>query len=201
MRDREGAGRRQEAEVERSLTQVFYADGEKRSTAAVRGRTSVARRRSHAVRQCGECLDGLKTCECHLLISNARRPGVEGLELLLGARRIKPSVPVLVLVDHGDTEAAVRAMKAGAADCLEQPLETGPLVSSIQAALQKSVRRDSLRKRSLSPVEQQVLDLVLQGSRGCLSRSWDRGAMIHCRRVSDARLPTGRPARRVHRHR
>ncbi len=72
-------------------------------------------------------------------------------------------MPVVVLVDHGDIEMAVRIMKAGAADCLERPPEKRPLVSSIQAALQESVCSDTLRKRPLSPAEQQVLDLVLQG--------------------------------------
>jgi len=163
MRDREGAGRRQEAEVGRSVTQVFYADGEKRSTGAVRAALRELGAEVTSFDSAAECLDGLKTCECHVLISNARRPGIEGMELLLGARRIRPSVPVVVLVDHGDIEAAVRAVKAGAADCLERPPETGPLVSAIDAALQESVRRDSPPKRPLSPVEQQVLELVLQG--------------------------------------
>ncbi|MDI6451782.1 response regulator transcription factor [Anaerobaca lacustris] len=163
MRDREGAGRRQEADVRCSLTQVFYADGEKRSTGIVRailGRLDV---RVTPFRSAAECLNGLRDRRCHLLISNARRPGIEGLELLLGARRIKPSVPVVVLVDHGDIEVAVRMMKAGAADCLERPPESRLLVSAIDAALWETVRHDSLPKRPLSEVEQQVLDLMLQG--------------------------------------
>ena len=163
MRDREGAGRRQEADVRCSLTQVFYADGEKRSTGIVRailGRLDVRVTPFHSA---VECLDCLRSRPCQLLISNARRPGIEGLELLLGARRIRPSVPVVVLVDHGDTEVAVRVMKAGAADCLERPPESRLLVSAIDAALWETVRHDSLPKRPLSQVEQQVLDLMLQG--------------------------------------
>ncbi len=163
MRDREGAGRRQEADVMRSVTQVFYADGEKRSTGIVRAILGQIDVQVTPFRSTAECLDCLRSRPCQLLISNARRPGVDGLKLLLGARRIRPSVPVIVLVDHGDIEAAVRMMKAGAVDCLERPPETGPLVSAIESALQESVRRDSLLKRPLSPAEQQVLDLVLQG--------------------------------------
>ncbi len=163
MRDTEGAGRRQEADVGRSVTQVFYADGEKRSTGAVRAALRELGAEVTPFGSAAECLNCLRGRPCHLLISNARRPGVEGMELLLGARRIRPSVPVVLLVDHGDIGAAVRIMKAGATDCLERPPETGPLVSSIEAAIQESVRDDSLRKRPLSPVEQQVLDLVLQG--------------------------------------
>ena len=163
MRDREGAGRRQEADVRRSAAQVFYADGEKRSTGivgAILGQLDV---QVTPFRSAAECLDCLRSRPCQLLLSNARRPGIEGLELLLGARRIKPSVPVVVLVDHGDTEVAVRMMKAGAADCLERPPDSRLLVSAIDAALWETVRRDSLPKRPLAQVEQQVLDLMLQG--------------------------------------
>ncbi len=163
MRDTEGAGRRQKADAGRSVTQVFCADGEKRSTVAVRAALRQLDAEVTHFDDAAECLDCLRIRECHLLISNVRKPGLEGMELLLGARRIRPSVPVVVLVDHGDIDAAVRIMKAGAADCLERPPETGPLVSSIEAVIQESVRGDSLRKRPLSPVEQQVLGLVLQG--------------------------------------
>ncbi len=163
MRSTEGGSLRRKADREYSATQVFHADGEKMSTATVQAVLHQLDVRVTHFDDAKDCLDSLGSQECHLLISNARRPGVEGLELLLGAKRIKPSVPVVVLVDHGDIEAAVRMMKAGAADCLERPPETGPLVSSIEAAIQESVRSDSLLKRPLSPAEQQVLDLVLQG--------------------------------------
>lgn len=163
MRDTEGAGRRQEAEVGRSAMQVFYADGEKRSTGTVRAALRQLGAEVTPFGSAAECLKCLRSRPCQLLISNARRPGVEGMELLLGVRRIRPSVPVVVLVDHGDTEVAVRVMKAGAADCLERPPESRLLVSAIDAALWETVRHDSLPKRPLSQVEQQVLDLVLQG--------------------------------------
>jgi len=162
MQDREGVGRRHEADIGHLTKQVFYADGEKKSTGTVRAALRQLDAEVTPFDSAAECLNGLKTRECHLLISNVRRPSIEGMELLLGARRIRPSVPVVVLVDHGDIEVAVRAMKAGAADCLERPPETGPLVSSIKAALQKSARSNSLLKCPLSSVERQVLDLVLQ---------------------------------------
>ena len=163
MQDMEVASYRQEAGVGRSVTQVFYADGEKRSTGTVRailGRFNVQVTPFDSAAACLYCL---RDRRCPLLISNARQPGIEGLELLLGARRTAPLVPVLLLVDHGDIEVAVRAMKAGATDCLERPPETGPLVSTIDAVLKESARNPVLPRRPLSEVEQQVLGLMLQG--------------------------------------
>jgi len=163
MLDMEVASYRQEAGLRRSLMQVFYADGEKRSTGTVRailGRFNV---QVTPFDSAAACLDCLRDRRCHLLISNARQPGIEGMELLLGARRTAPLVPVLLLVDHGDIAVAVRAMKAGAADCLERPPETGPLVSTIDAVLKESARNPVLPKRPLSPVEERVLGLILRG--------------------------------------
>jgi FixJ family two-component response regulator len=142
---------------------VFYADGERASTGTVRVILNRLGLEVTEFDRAVDCLDCLRMCQCHLLISNPRRPSIEGMELLRGARRVQPSVPVIVLVDHGDIEGAVRAMKAGAADCLERPPERQLLVSAIDAALRKTVRLDLLPKWPLTEAEDVVLNLMLEG--------------------------------------
>jgi two-component system response regulator FixJ len=163
MRSIGDGGRRQIADGTRVATQVFYADGEKKSTAVIQ---AVLHHLGARVTHFGEgeaCLAALETHRCHLLISNARRPAVEGLELLLGAKDIVPSVPAVMMVDHGDIQTAVRAMRSGAIDCLERPPEQKHLLSALEAALQASVRNATPEGASLSPAERQVLHLILQG--------------------------------------
>ncbi len=163
MRSTEVEGRRRQASSRRLATQVFYADGEKACTdkvQAVLDRFDVEVTRFD---NAPDCLHSLKTRECHLLISNARRPHVEGMELLRGAADVTPPVPVVVLVDRGDIDAAVCAMKGGAADCLERPPETASLVLAIDSALRGGFGNDLPRTRPLSEAEEQVLRLILQG--------------------------------------
>ena len=163
MWDTGGSDRRQEANMGHSAAQVFYTDGEKTSTGMIRAALDHLNVTITHFDDAEDCLDSLRTQECHLLISNAKRPAVEGVELLLGARRITPSVPVVLLVDHGDIQAAVRAMKGGAVDCLERPPEKAHLVSAIKSALQESVQNSLPQENPLSKAEEQVLGLILQG--------------------------------------
>lgn len=163
MRIAEDGGRRQGATWGHSVTQVFYADGEKMGTAVIRA----------VLHHCGakvihfdnvqDCLDSLRTCECHLLISNAPRPAVEGVKLLRDAKRIVPSVPVVMMVDHADIETAVRAMKGGAVDCMERPPEQEHLLSVLSMALHESGQSARPKTASLSPTEKQVLQFILRG--------------------------------------
>jgi FixJ family two-component response regulator len=69
----------------------------------------------------------------------------------------------VVLVDHGAIDAAVRAMKGGAIDCLERPPEQQHLLPALDAALQVSVQNTPPKMVYLSPTEKQVLQFILQG--------------------------------------
>jgi FixJ family two-component response regulator len=143
--------------------QVFYADGEAASTDVVE---AALRQLDLGVTRFDDvdaCLDCLATRECHLLIGNTKRPAEEGLTLLAGAKRIKPSVPVVLLVDRGDIETAVCAMKGQAGDCLERPPEIASLVSAIDSALRRFARHSVPLERPLSKTEAQVLGFILRG--------------------------------------
>ncbi len=156
-------GHRQGAAKPGPVREVFYSDGEQTSTPIVR---AVLRRLGAQTVHFGnprDCLAGLKSRQCHLLISNARKPATEAVDLLAGARQLRPPVPVLVLVDRGDIQAAVQVMKGGAVDCLERPPQPAHLAEAIGAALQVSARSRAPLQRPLTPTEKQVLDLVLQG--------------------------------------
>ncbi|MHC4518323.1 MAG: response regulator transcription factor [Planctomycetota bacterium] len=157
------ASPRREGDVGPMGRHVFYADGEEASTGVVE---AALRQLDLGVTRFDDvegCLVCLATRECHLLISNAKRPAEEGLTLLAGAKRIKPSVPVVLLVDRGDIETAVCAMKGQAADCLERPPEIASLVSAIASALRGSLRHSVPLGRPLSKTEAQVLRFILRG--------------------------------------
>jgi FixJ family two-component response regulator len=157
-------GSRQRANLSGLVTQVFYADGERASTPVIQAALRHLDVEVTHFDKAKDCLGCLKTQDCDLLISNAKWPAEDGMRLLAGARCIKPCVPIILLVDHGDIKTAVRAMKGGATDCLEKPPERAQLASAIDSALRGFVPDGIRLERPLSRTEEEVLRLILQGN-------------------------------------
>lgn len=143
--------------------QVFYAHDDTAGSGAI---WSVLRRAGLNVtcfRCTGTCLRSLESQPCDLLISDARRPAEEGIDLLVRARRLVLGLPIVLLVDGGDIRTAVSAMKAGAMDCLERPPATARLTAMLDGVLRTARVGRGVLSKALSPVEEHVLRLVCQG--------------------------------------
>lgn len=108
------------------------------------------------------------------LILDIRMPGMGGMELQaeLHKRRIK--LPIVFLTGHGDVPLAVKAMKAGAVDFIQKPLDEHRLVTAVMHALKQdreNCKADELlaaiisgnERQSLSPREREVLTLIAKG--------------------------------------
>jgi two-component system response regulator FixJ len=99
------------------------------------------------------------------LIADIRMPGMDGLELQRIVARRYPGLPVIIMTGHGDVPLAVRAMRAGAADFLEKPLDNNQLLASIRAAGKRPsppIGAHALVEK-LTPRERDVFELLLQG--------------------------------------
>jgi DNA-binding NtrC family response regulator len=62
-----------------------------------------------------------------LVLTDLKLPGLSGLEVVDAARRLQSSVPVAVMTAYGTVATAVDAMKRGAVDFLEKPVELDDL--------------------------------------------------------------------------
>ncbi len=74
-----------------------------------------------------------------LVILDAMTPGIEGIELL-GRLRALPQyakIPILVLSDIGSEREVVRALGAGADDCIRKPFSPTELVARIERLLNR----------------------------------------------------------------
>jgi two-component system, OmpR family, copper resistance phosphate regulon response regulator CusR len=62
-------------------------------------------------------------------------PGRSGLEILATVRRVKPTLPVIVLTARGEIEDRVVGLDAGAVDYLVKPFSVAELVARVRAHL------------------------------------------------------------------
>ena len=70
-----------------------------------------------------------------LVLTDLKLPGPSGLDVLAASRAAHPEVPVVVLTAHGTVAMAVEAMKRGALDFLEKPVEIDDLLALAAAAV------------------------------------------------------------------
>jgi len=111
------------------------------------------------------------TLSCGCMLLDLRMPGMDGLELLARLSELGVGVPVIVVTGHGDVRTAVKAMKAGAVDFIEKPLDDDLLLQAIDAAVaeNKPAARDreaaaaAEKMALLSPRERQVLEAIATG--------------------------------------
>jgi two-component system nitrogen regulation response regulator NtrX len=79
-----------------------------------------------------------------VVLTDVKMPGMDGLELLEELRRRPAAPPVVMISGHGDIATAVDAVKRGAADFLEKPLEQNRVAVSLRNALaQGRLRREN----------------------------------------------------------
>ena len=106
------------------------------------------------------------------LVLDIRLPGLSGLQLQESLNQYGMGIPIIFITGHGDVPMSVQAMKAGAMDFLQKPVNDQQLLDAVHRALSKDRRQRSQRARKvavrgrykiLTPREQEVLSLVVSG--------------------------------------
>jgi two-component system CheB/CheR fusion protein len=106
------------------------------------------------------------------LLVDGALPGISGVELLEQLRAAGHSLPVIVVTGKSDVPMAIRAMKAGASDFIEKPVNRPGLLASIARALEGS--RDAAKLTAwrddataqvagLTARQREIMALVLAG--------------------------------------
>src|SRR5438128_2418595 len=83
------------------------------------------------------------------IVSDIKMPGMDGLALLAKIQELRQDTPTLLITGHGEHDLAVRALRGGAYDFIQKPIDRDYLV----AALQRAVQTRQLRRQV---VEQQL---------------------------------------------
>ena len=106
------------------------------------------------------------------LVLDVRMPGLTGIDLQRELQTLNRNLPIVFITGHGDVPMSVRAMKAGAVDFLQKPVNDKDLLKAIEQSLARAAKDQSQREEiaqiqkrveSLTPRELEVMALVVTG--------------------------------------
>ncbi|MCA4792016.1 sigma-54-dependent Fis family transcriptional regulator [Myroides odoratimimus] len=85
-----------------------------------------------------EALQKITGEDYDLVISDIKMPKMDGEELLVAAKKIKPDTVFVMISGHGDLETAVNTMRLGAFDYISKPPDLNRLLTTVRNALDTS---------------------------------------------------------------
>lgn len=106
------------------------------------------------------------------IISDVRMPEMDGMAFLQHLTQQQQKSPIILISGHADIPMAVEALKNGAFDFIEKPVDDVKLVASINRALARASEELGAMRASadlqhrfgeLTPREVEVFDLVTAG--------------------------------------
>jgi two-component system response regulator HydG len=98
-----------------------------------------------------------------LLITDLMLPDLDGITVLRRAKELHPEVEVILITGRGTVEKAVEAMRLGAYDFIEKPLDRAALVKACSRAVEKQ-RLASENRRLRQELRQQRDEDALIGN-------------------------------------
>jgi two-component system response regulator FixJ len=117
-------------------------------------------------------LKALDTARPACIVADVRMPGTDGIELVRQLAKRGATLPVILISGHADIPMAVAAIKAGAEEFIEKPVDDTQLVAAINRGLanmhdnlNSSRSHDELRERfaRLTPRQTEIFQLVAEG--------------------------------------
>lgn len=89
-------------------------------------------------------LEKVRATPPDMVLLDLRLPGMDGMAVLTELTRDYPALPVVMISAHGDTRAAVQAVKAGAADYLTKPFALDEVLHLIETTTHRQRMRQEL---------------------------------------------------------
>jgi PAS domain S-box-containing protein len=111
-----------------------------------------------------DALQRIEAIDYDVIVSDIKMPGMDGLALLAEIKQRRPSTPTLLITGHGERELAVAALRGGAHDLVQKPIDRDYFVASLERAIQlrRLDRRVEEQRRALER-HARVLDHVGDG--------------------------------------
>ena len=120
----------------------------------------------------------LSATDYDAIVADIKMPGMDGLELLARIRELRPETPTLLVTGHGEHDLAVRALRGGAFDYVQKPIDRDYFVRALSHAIERRrLSRAAARRKQTLEKQARQLEKVLERRVHELRELYQREAM------------------------
>src|SRR5438552_17295782 len=92
------------------------------------------------------------------IVTDIKMPGMDGLDLLAEIRTHRPDTPTLMITGHGEHDLVVHALRSGAYDFIQKPIDRDYFVASLRRAIEMRELSRRVKQQQLA-LERHLTDL------------------------------------------
>jgi len=110
-----------------------------------------------------EALQRIPQYDYDAIVSDIKMPGIDGLALLTMIKELRPETPTLLITGHGEHDLAIQALRRGAYDLIQKPIDRDYFVAALQRAIQAyHLRRQVLEQQLALERHAQSLEALIE---------------------------------------
>lgn len=118
---------------------VLLVDDEQDFLETLSNRLEMRGLKVSAVTSGEQAISEAKQQDYDAIVVDLSMPGIDGLETLKRIKADNPNAEIIMLTGHGSVQSGVEAMKLGAGDFLQKPVELSELMEKIGEAKGKKM--------------------------------------------------------------
>ena len=127
---------------------------------------------AYAPGSANETIELVRTASPDLVLLDLKMPGVSGLELIQGIKKLDGTIAVIILTGYGSIATAMRAMKLGADHYLSKPADAEQILTAYADLNVNSTNKHApTAVPSLARVEWEHIQRVLSDCSGNISQA------------------------------
>ena len=96
-------------------------------------------------------LDRIAALDYDAIVTDLKMPGMDGLDLLAEIRTHRPDTPTLMITGHGEHDLVVHALRGGAYDFIQKPIDRDYFVASLRRAIERRALSRRVKEQQLAP--------------------------------------------------
>jgi DNA-binding NtrC family response regulator len=95
-------------------------------------------------------LERIAALDYDAIVTDLKMPGMDGLDLLAEIRTHRPDTPTLMITGHGEHDLVVHALRGGAYDFIQKPIDRDYFVASLRRAIERRALSRRVKEQQMA---------------------------------------------------